>query len=112
MKKIRVYAVADRSLPFDGGVGRFVGREKKGALRADGDEVPNDAYYQRALARGDVRLETPKEADARQARAKQAIEDEKKAIVAQAEAKAEAEAKKLEAEAEAEAKKTEEEVPS
>lgn len=111
MKTIRLYAVADRSLPFEGGVGRFVGRDKKGLVRLDGDEVPNNAYYQRALGRKDVRLETPKEADARQARAKQALADEEKALAEQL-----AKAKEKKAEAEAEAKKTAqadaEEVPS
>jgi hypothetical protein len=54
MKQILVFAVDGRSLPFDGGVGRFVGRDKTGAARADGDLVPASSYYIRAIARGDV----------------------------------------------------------
>jgi hypothetical protein len=62
MKTIRVFAVEGRSLPFEGGVGRFVGRDKKyGAVKLDGDEVQASAYYQRAIARGDITLAAPEE---------------------------------------------------
>lgn len=59
MKTLRVFAVDGRSLAFEGGVGRFVGRDKKGAAKPEGDEVPSNAYYQRAIARGDLTLAAP-----------------------------------------------------
>lgn len=66
MKKIRVFAVDGRSLPFEGGVGRFVARDKKGAALLAGDEVPATSYYHRAISRGDIALsagETPSEGE-------------------------------------------------
>jgi hypothetical protein len=54
MKTIRVFAVEGRSLPFEGGVGRFVARDKKGEPLEDGEDVPAKAYYHRAIARRDL----------------------------------------------------------
>lgn len=61
MKTIRVFAVEGRSLAFEGGVGRFVARDKGGAPRAEGEEVPATAYYIRALSRGDISTAKPAE---------------------------------------------------
>lgn len=61
MKLIRVFAVEGRSLAFEGGVGRFVARDKSGAPKSDGEEVPATAYYHRAIARGDLTLSAPEE---------------------------------------------------
>lgn len=61
MKTIRVFAVEGRSLAFEGGVGRFVARDKKGEPKREGDDVPATAYYHRAIARGDLTLSAPEE---------------------------------------------------
>lgn len=59
MKQIRVFAVEGRSLAFEGGVGRFVARDKKGVAKPEGEEVPSSAYYLRAIARRDLVTEAP-----------------------------------------------------
>jgi hypothetical protein len=33
---------------------RYVGRDKKGAVIAEGVDVPADSYHRRAIARGDL----------------------------------------------------------
>lgn len=53
---IRVFAVEGRSLAFENGVGRFVARDKKGAPKPEGEDVPATSYYHRAIARCDVTL--------------------------------------------------------
>ena len=52
---IRVRAVGDAKLPVPGSAtARYVGRDKSGAVIADGVNVPADSYHLRALRRGDI----------------------------------------------------------
>lgn len=56
---LRIRAVDDRLLPLvapDGATlkGRYAGRDKTGAALPDGELVPANSYYRRAISRGDV----------------------------------------------------------
>lgn len=54
--KIRVRAKGDARLPVPGTSGRFVGRDKKSEILADGVLVTEDAYHLRAVKRGDLEI--------------------------------------------------------
>lgn len=67
METLHVRAVGDGLLPLvdsDTGVtlmGRYVGRERDGTLKPDGELVPAISYYHSAIARGDLELVGEKE---------------------------------------------------
>jgi hypothetical protein len=54
MNTIRVRAKGDAMLPVLGMRGRYVGRDKAGAIIEAGVDVPVESYYLRAIARGDI----------------------------------------------------------
>ena len=57
---IRVWAVVEARLPIPGMPGRFVARAPKShAPLAEGADVPDDGYHQRALARGEITATAP-----------------------------------------------------
>lgn len=57
---IRVWAVGEARLPIPGMPGRFVARAPKShAHLADGADVPDDGYHQRAIARGEITTNAP-----------------------------------------------------
>ena len=61
MSTIRVRAVEGRSLLAVDGDGhprpdRFVGHDRRGAIVAEGVDVPDDPYHRRAIKAGDLEL--------------------------------------------------------
>jgi hypothetical protein len=55
-----VRAVGDAKLPVPGSAtARYVGRDKSGAVIAEGVTVPDDSYHRRALVRGELEEVAP-----------------------------------------------------
>lgn len=52
---LRVRAVGDAKLPVPGSAtARYVGRDRSGAVIAEGVTVPDDSYHRRAIVRGEL----------------------------------------------------------